>query len=70
MDEVSDRMRELGNRISRLNDAMIGYKKQQPPLFIPSPGEIEILLRNIRGNAKHLDYDGKQKINRDLEHKE
>jgi site-specific DNA recombinase len=66
VDEVSDRMRELGNRISRLNDAMIGYKKQQPPLFIPSPGEIEILLRNIRGNAKHLDFDGKQKIIRDL----
>lgn len=66
IDEVSERMRDLGDRISKLESTLAEHRGKQTPPLLPEPNEMKEALALIRGSAKHLDFDGKQKIIRDL----
>ena len=66
IDEVSERMRELGERITKLTSAIAEHKQKQvhPPL--PEVQEIKAVVASLRANVKTLDFDGKQQVIRNL----
>ena len=68
IDEISERMKELGERISKLNTTLAEHKQKQTTPLIPQPDEVEGILRYIKGTVSTLDFEGKQKIVRDLVH--
>lgn len=68
IDEISDRMKILGERIDKLNKALAKHQSRQTSLQLPNADDIEDALYYIRSRVKAIDFDGKQKIIRDLVH--
>lgn len=66
VDEVSDRMRELGERMTRLSTTLAEQKSKQTPLHLPEIHEVENILRSLKETIKILDFDERQRIIRDL----
>lgn len=66
IDEVSDRMRELGDRITKLIATLAEHKQRQVHFEVPKVYEVEAMLATLQDNIKTLDFDAKQKIMRDL----
>lgn len=66
IDEIADRMRELSDRIDKLNATLAEQKRQRTSLLVPEPDEVEEMVHYVKSSVKRLDFDGKRKIILDL----